>query len=383
MGFTIADMMIITKDKYNMELIAGNNGWANSISWLLMIEDTTITKNFKGKELVVTTGFGFDTEDKLLELIHILDEHHCSGLIINTGFYIKDISKKAIELANELDLPLMEVPWDVEMSEMIKDLTVRIFLQTQTDEQISAAFIKAIEKPVLVDEYREELSANFDVDGKFQVFIFTTKELSAMDSMDRKRVGYRLQIYLENISHNAHFFYYDGCYMIILNAVDDLSRDEIIRGFLERVRMRMPDQKVFVGEGSAVNDVENVHISYERALYAANFAMSHELPHQRFDELGIRRFTYSISDKLIRNEVRNELLRPILEYDAKHDSDLEETLLLYLKFNGSVQQVASEMFIHKNTILYRMSKIKELLGCDLEDGEQRLYYFIALLLKDN
>ena len=58
MGFTVEDMLIIARDKYKMELVAGRNGWANSISWLLMVEDTTIMENFKGKELAVTMGAG-------------------------------------------------------------------------------------------------------------------------------------------------------------------------------------------------------------------------------------------------------------------------------------------------------------------------------------
>ena len=94
MGFTVEDMLIIARDKYDMELIAGKNGWANSISWLLMVEDTTITANFKGKELVVTQGVYFNTEERLLELVEILDKHHCAGLIVNSGYYIKEIPQK-------------------------------------------------------------------------------------------------------------------------------------------------------------------------------------------------------------------------------------------------------------------------------------------------
>lgn len=60
MGFTVEDMLIIARDKYKMELVAGQNGWANSISWLLMVEDTTIMENFKGKELAVPWGRAFD-----------------------------------------------------------------------------------------------------------------------------------------------------------------------------------------------------------------------------------------------------------------------------------------------------------------------------------
>ncbi|MCR5255121.1 MAG: PucR family transcriptional regulator ligand-binding domain-containing protein [Acetatifactor sp.] len=378
MGFTVEDMLIISQEKYDMELVAGRNGWANSISWLLMVEDTTITKSFLGKELAVTTGLGFNTTQKLLELVKILDKHHGAGLIVNTGEYIKSIPQEVIDCANECDLPLMTVPWEISMAEMIKDLTVRIFLQTQTDEQLSSAFAKAFERPQSSDEYRAELSSAFDVDGRFQVAIFTSGDLDSMDSVDRRRIGYRLQIYLENISHNAHFFYYDGAFLLIFNAVDDEPRDEIIDGFLSRVKHRMPDREIYVGLGSPVIDVENVHISYKRACFAAKQAALSNKPLVNFDDLGIKRLVYLAEDKLLLNEMGRGALGPILEYDKKHDSELLETLDLYLKYNGSVSKVSEVMFIHKNTILYRMGKIRELLDCDLEDGEKRLSIYLAI-----
>lgn len=380
MGFTVEDMLIISNDKYDMELLAGRNGWANSISWLMMVEDKTIIKNFKGKELAVTLGNGVHTEEQLLELAELLDEHHAAGWIINSGYYIKEIPKKLLDYCNAHDLPLLEVPWDIEVSEMMKDLMVRIFLQTETDEQISAAFIKSIESPQLEEEYREKLSASFDVDGKFQVVLITTDDLDSMDSLDRKRIGYRLQIYMENISHNAHFFYYDGFFAVIMNEVSEEEKNEIVSGFLMRATRRMPDKVIYCGEGSVVWDVSNVAISFERAAYATRVAMRKGQSFARFDDLGMERILYSVGDKTLLQEMGQEKLEPILVYDKKHNSDLCQTLFCYLKNNGSVKAVADELFIHKNTIVYRMSKIKELLDCDLEDGEERLAYYLACMI---
>ena len=380
MGFTVADMLIIATEKYDMQLVAGKNGWANSISWLLMVEDTTITKSFLGKELVVTTGLGFNTEEKLIELIDILTAHHGAGLVVNVGNYIQEIPERVLQHADRNDLPLMVVPWEISMVDMIKDLTVRIFLQTLTDEQISKGFRKAIEHPQDQENYRDELSQAFDVDGRFQVVVITAKGLDSMDSMDRKRIAYRLQIYLENISHTAHFFYYDGCFLLILNAVNDEQRDEIIDGFLKRAKLRMPDAEIFVGIGSAVMDIANVHISYKRGVYAANYALKRALPIMHFDEIGVERLLYSVRDQKILGEMGEEVLKPLLEYDREHNSDLVETLRLYLKHNGSYAKIAEELYIHKNTILYRMGKIKELLDTTLEDGEERLKLFLAITI---
>ena len=85
MGFTIEDMMVVSKSRYRMKLVAGKNGWSNSISWLLMLEDITITHNFSGKELAVTTGLGFPNTERLLALAGQLVKSHASGLLINTG----------------------------------------------------------------------------------------------------------------------------------------------------------------------------------------------------------------------------------------------------------------------------------------------------------
>ena len=62
MGFTIEDMLTLSEDRYQMSLVAGHQGWSNSISWVLMLEDLTVLRNFAGKELAVTTGVGFDNE---------------------------------------------------------------------------------------------------------------------------------------------------------------------------------------------------------------------------------------------------------------------------------------------------------------------------------
>ena len=59
MGFTIEDALIETKNIYKLKLIAGQNGCANAMTWVQMVEDRTILQQLWGKELVVTTVLGF------------------------------------------------------------------------------------------------------------------------------------------------------------------------------------------------------------------------------------------------------------------------------------------------------------------------------------
>lgn len=377
MGFTVEDMLIVGTERFEMKLIAGNNGWANSISWLMMVEDLTIISNFRGKELAVTTCLGFDNEEKLTQLVLDLDKHHAAGLILNTGYYLMEVPKKIVDLCNRLDLPLITVPWSVILTDMIKELSVRIFLQGATDETISAALIKAIETPEDREHYAGELLSTFDVDGSFQTVLFTTGDLDSMDTVERKRIGYRLQIYLENISHNAHFFYYDGYFALVVNAVEEETLTEIVDGFEKRLYRRMPGAYVAVGIGSRVEDISRLHVSYRRAEAAVQRALRKKENLLRFDDLGVDRLLLSVNDKELLYEMGEKLLAPVLEYDKNHDGNYEETLYNYLKYDGSIQAVGNEMYIHRNTITYRMNKIRDLLGNNLETAEDRLPYEIA------
>ena len=61
----------------------------------------------------------------------------------------------------------------------------------------------------------------------------------------------------------------------------------------------------------------------------------------------------------------------LMEYDAKSQACLCETLFMFLLCDGSLQKISQEMFLHRNTISFRMNKISELLHLDLHDPELR------------
>jgi DNA-binding PucR family transcriptional regulator len=77
---------------------------------------------------------------------------------------------------------------------------------------------------------------------------------------------------------------------------------------------------------------------------------------------------------LLRASTRDELesfaqrtLRPLVEHDRAHDGELLHTLHAYLDENRVQRRVAARCFIHVNTVVYRVKRIEELLGVDLDD----------------
>lgn len=380
MGFTIEDMLTLSEDRYQMSLVAGHQGWSNSISWVLMLEDLTVLRNFAGKELAVTTGVGFDNEEKMLTLVRALNSHHAAGLIINTGFYIKEIPRSVIDLCNENDLPLLTVPWEVYIAEMIKDLSVRIFLQGMTDEQIVSAFIKAMESPDQLAAAKQDLLPYFDVDGDFQVVLVTTPGLDTMDTVERKRIGYRMELYLENVTHNCSFFYYDSCFVLICNNLPPDITKQVIVDFDHRMKRRMPEKEISMGISSRMKDLANLYTAYRRAKAAVRMASMTSMKRMYFDDMGIYRLLYLVPDKALLKEMSENLLAPLIEYDRQHDGQYVETLEKYLELGGSFAAMSELMFIHRNTLMYRMNNIRKMLGTDLTTAQDRMSYQIACLI---
>ncbi len=380
MAFTIEDMLVVSKDRYAMKLVAGGRGWSNSISWILLMEDGAILRSLKGKDLAITTGLGFPTGEKLLGLAEKLAESHAAGLVINIGPYIKEIPEEVIRFCDDNDLPLLTVPWRVELYDMIKDLSIRVFLQMATDEQISGALIHAIEDPQTMGLYEKDLLPYFDIDGTFQIVLISTGDLDVMDTVERRRISYRMQIYLENISHNAHFFYYDSCFTLVINDLSEAQVRDILDGFSRQLERKMPDRRVSIGIGSMVTDISNLQLCYRRARAALDMALRTGRGILWFDQMGAYRLLSQVSDPQLLREMGEDMLRPLIEYDQKHDNLYVETLKLYLENGGSVQAVAKAMYAHRNTIIYRINNIKKLLGCELETAEERLNYQIACMI---
>ena len=381
MGFTVEDMLVVSQDRYKMKMIAGSSGWSNSISWLLMLEDLTIIQHFSGKELAVTTGLGFQTEQKMLKLVEMLDERNAAGLLFNTGCYVHEVPESVIQFCDEHELPLLTVPWEVLLPDLIKDVSVRIFLQSSADEQISAAMISAIENPQSSDRYTQELLPFFDLDGTFEVALVSTGDLDRMDTVERKRIAYRMQLYLTNLTHNGHFFYYASYFVIIMNAIGEEECRQIIESFSERVHSKMPDRTVYIGVSDEVKDIENLHFAYKRARAAVEMAVKRERKLQYFDRMGLYRMLYLVEDRALLGDLSEKPLAPLIEYDREHNGEYLVTLASYLRNGGSIKAMSEELYIHRNTILYRMANIKKLLGCSLETPEEKLVYAVACMIR--
>jgi purine catabolism regulator len=77
----------------------------------------------------------------------------------------------------------------------------------------------------------------------------------------------------------------------------------------------------------------------------------------------------------------DDLLYPLLQKDADYIAEMLRTLEAYFAQNGQINDTAKELYIHRNTVLYRLEKIGELLNLDLRNPNDLLKIKMALLFK--
>jgi len=97
-----------------------------------------------------------------------------------------------------------------------------------------------------------------------------------------------------------------------------------------------------------------------------------------YEELGLYRLLAGLR---ARDEVQRfyeETLAPLARYDATHGSELVHTLDCFFAQNANASQASRALYIHRNTLNYRLQRIVEITGLDLDDAEARLALQLAL-----
>jgi DNA-binding PucR family transcriptional regulator len=72
-------------------------------------------------------------------------------------------------------------------------------------------------------------------------------------------------------------------------------------------------------------------------------------------------------------------LRPLRDYDRTHGGDLVRTLRIYLALGCNASKTAETLYLHRSGLLYRLRRIEDLLGLQLDSFEDRVALEIATL----
>ncbi len=153
---------------------------------------------------------------------------------------------------------------------------------------------------------------------------------------------------------------------------------------------RLADEQGLTGIAVGISDRhagwQGAAEAFRQAYFALRLGATGAVPRTVVDsgvagDLGIYQLLYSLwqTDGLTR--FSSEVLGGLLAYDEKRGGGLVATLEAYLDLGGGMQEIADRLFIHRNSLIYRLRRIEELTERVLADPHDRLLLHLALKVR--
>lgn len=367
-GITVAEALGLPAFQ-SARLVAGDAGLGRAIRHVNVMEVPDILPFVKPGELLLTSGYPMRDDPRTLEeLLPRLAERGLAAIAIAPHPYMRSIPERALARGDALALPIIELPEGTSFNEIIAAVLEPVLDRTR-EQRHRAVLLDELVSGHPIDER--------DVAEQGAAFGWSFAGPSAVVAAEpRDRTGRELLVAghpLEDLLLQVIGLRLDvrpiawarrtGIALIVEASAPDRPRQvatEVARAIAEA----LPDARIAVGVGRARSRLSELPASYDEAMKALAVGREVGAPNGvvLFDELGIYRLLHAIAPPGELWRYCEDLLGPLLDQDRARGSNLLRTLETYLRNDRNIAATARDLFIHYNTLRYRLTRIEELLG---------------------
>lgn len=367
-----------------MKLVAGEAGLNREVLWTHMVDSDTISAFLQGQELTFTTGIGISEKLPLLKLVQEVYRNGASGIVINIGPYVDKIGQDVLDFANEKAFPVFEVPWKIHMAEIMRIICFAITKEQQSRIEVTAALNNAFLCPAQEELYVFPLMRKgYLADSVYTavtIRVEVQKNTVAGERMEQlhSQLGSHLRCNYKRILCCAQ----EKQLVLVLCDYTGQERKHVLTYIFQHFcnELKKEETAVFC-VGNQAEELRQLHKSYETANQMAEVSALGRIPGEEvygrhkmivYKNAGIFRILFALKDEEVMQEYVRDTVQPLLEYDALHHTDLAGVLQCYLRHDGSLQDTANELIVHRNTVNYKINKASEILEMDLTRLQNRL-----------
>ena len=407
-----------------LRYLTGTRGLENPIRWIYTPEDDDFTDWVHGGELLIVSGAAshrpaFNLSRVLREAVRL----NLAGAILLFGeHYIEEIPQAIIEAAARKDFPLMTIPWDTPLVDIEESIARAIVLSDRAPQQESLLAL-ALAGRVSAQEFAARAaSAGYPVHAPQALCAFSFLPENAGGRAVEALTQETAQALTAALSARSQPFL--SCSSLnqiyLLFAVTEAAGAAAKAGTAQRAADASPSgARRQAAEASAPGDapssaraevvlaqlysIAHARIKREECCAGATLApalgdiiiLYHEartaLDIARGQHLHTAPYVYEhggLAELIVGSSMTehfrsfaNGLLAPLVAQDARSHGRLMETLAAFVAANGNVLHAARELYIHRNTLKYRLRQIEKALGGSLDDPDLRLKLQLALYVR--
>lgn len=349
-------------DSFELQIAAGKKGLWREFACPYQSDDPTNLDFLRGGELVISTGSYYTGEPaQLRSFIQALILHNTCGLILNPGKYYSesDITPEIRRLCNQAEYPLFVMPWHIALYDLTRACYDLLFHNSWKQGGLTHAFRSVISGGAPSESDAQLISsAGFHTGEPFYIVCASVSG------------GAREDYIVSHIAASAPFpchIYREAAHHLFICQSEN---EKAMEPLLLPARAELSPTQLTAGISCRSADIRGLSKCCRQAQFACRLADARQEASVYFCDTGIFRLFLEMDNDSYLSAYAARLLEPVLNYDQIHHTDFTDTLRLYLRYSGNIQQIANQTFFHRNTIVHRIQLLKQM-GYDLSDPDYR------------
>jgi sugar diacid utilization regulator len=376
-----------------LNLVAGKRGLDRPLKWIYFADameclGSCIVKNSEslgewingGELLVITNERLTRNADGLKNLMSDAYKLEVAGIVINTG----QISPMIEGYANELGLPLFELLWSLKLVNLSQIVCKAILMEesneTSLDQILANLLYNGYDSENNLayqamhfgfDLHRSCRIAFFDLDS-FSQYVKRNNTSEGKFGMIKKDLQNTVKQQFRKCGIRKVMSLIQSDSVTVLLPSDILS-DNALRTCICEIQKRFSNLHdgltVSVGIGNPYSLISEFSKSLNEAVKAEKLSSIIKETNNVmfFRDLGMLTIYSQIENEKALWDFYQMVLGKLESVDEINKGDLLHTLKAYIECNKNAAETANELFIHRNTLRYRLNKIEEILGVSLDN----------------
>lgn len=374
----------------DFELVSGENCLDRGVSWPNVAQTVSIREWLVGGDVILMSGVGLKITDEFLTdiVIQAADGRAACIIMLINPEHIASIPQAAIDEAVKRGLAVFAAPWETKLSRVIGSVSMLVS-NDRLEERMHSEFLdRLLSGEINHDDsaYRQSMEkygllgkkAVAVIDYKFdEKYLQTENQAYHNDRVMRKMISL-FERYFGKINYLNQY----NRQAFIISA-DNTEEKDIVNAIRTIYNIFIKENKhvhVRIGIGEIAQGLEGLKKSYDQSRIARKTINKSGV--MFYKELGIYQLLFYIDDTSKIDDYVKEILNPLLIYDKKNNQNLIDTLREYLKCGQNVSQASQNLYIHRNTMIKRVEKIEELLGCSIKNAEVTNQLYNAVKIYD-
>lgn len=371
MAVVLRDLYAEIGKRYKLQLQT-EDCFMKVIEWIHMIEDKQFIKLLHGDELILNTGISYTSTEWLLDYVKQLYDANAGGLVIcvRDG---QDLPEEVLAYANKIRFPIFTAGWDCPFVELTREFAEALLKREQKESKMIAALKNAIYYPKNEESYLNHFERNgFHREQRYTVAIISCHSYRTPEGNPKLK---EIEKWIQYSAYQS-VVYEEQEQLVVLAGGS--SMELIVEDFKVICEQ---DSKIYIGIGTVVEGLQKIHESFEHAVTAYQLTKTAiDTNMLMYDKLGVYKLLSNLKEDVLREAYVEEVLGALIHYDEENGSEYMYILEKFFENECSILYASKELYCHKNTLTYKLNKIKEILGYDIMTNENRMRILLSFCI---